>query len=85
METRSRSRARRWLQKLKTSPEVELMETLCLLRQTLGGRLKTSPEVELMETSRARRWLQKTSLLKTSPEVELMETRSQQKYKAQLI
>ncbi len=37
---------------LKTSPEVELMETFLLNRCLLETRLKTSPEVELMETRR---------------------------------
>ena len=41
----------------KTSPEVELMETLYLLKVSYSyfqSMSKTSPEVELMETGRSR-------------------------------
>ena len=39
------------LSPLKTSPEVELMETTFERRCCVAQQLKTSPEVELMETS----------------------------------
>ena len=61
--------------KLKTSPEVELMETF-ICKTGLWVHLKTSPEVELMETGLLSDSLRLT-LLKTSPEVELMETKLQ--------
>ncbi len=69
---------------LKTSPEVELMETILYARDVSSKRpsLKTSPEVELMETECTAPPL-RLFLLKTSPEVELMETivrRSQDLY-----
>ena len=60
---------------LKTSPEVELMETPHGDMKFVGTILKTSPEVELMETSWALLTSSHSSTLKTSPEVELMETR----------
>ena len=61
---------------LKTSSEVELMETTS---QKSGSRasvpsLKTSSEVELMETRCCRCQHRCDCRLKTSSEVELMET-----------
>ena len=59
---------------LKTSSEVELMETLpgCL-DSVLTPALKTSSEVELMEMSRRKPNSCGFVRLKTSSEVELME------------
>ena len=61
---------------IKTSSEVELMETP--FQSTCGkygeGTIKTSSEVELMETGRPRPPDLGPMGIKTSSEVELMET-----------
>ncbi len=67
-----------WFGRLKTSSEVELMETINRrLPNSLSKGLKTSSEVELMETDCGKRQAGKRGGLKTSSEVELMETYSQ--------
>ncbi len=62
------------LPQLKTSSEVELMETSSRVSERLVTLLKTSSEVELMETLQPTFHGFRIEKLKTSSEVELMET-----------
>ncbi len=79
METWGEVGVRRILHRLKTSPEVELMETGTGKDSNDNSPdLKTSPEVELMETATAHLLERGCEVLKTSPQVELMETRCTQ-------
>ena len=76
METIRPSSISRFQLAIKTSSEVELMETYPLGRLGFQHRsIKTSSEVELMETTTAKRLLMGWQAIKTSSEVELMETR----------
>ena len=74
METKTEGWPTSGQRALKTSPEVELMETSLHPPPPGLVALKTSPEVELMETKMDRNNTEDTAILKTSPEVELMET-----------